>query len=344
MRRPTFIGTAVVALSLTSAVVLSACGSSSAGSAAAQTSSDSSTPSSTTSESMSSSPSQSGSASGALPTVKGGYGQTPKVTMPAGDPPSELTTKVLVKGDGATVAKGDLAVVNYVGKIWKTDTVFDSSFDRGSPVGFAIGVGQVIPGWDKSLVGQTVGSRVLLVIPPGDGYGSTGNSQAGIAGDDTLVFVVDIVATHPASDSAKGNPTPPEDDSVPAVSVLPRKPDIIIPAGAAPPKLIAIPVVTGKGPVVKKGDLVVVQYVGKVWKTGKQFDSSWDRGSPAAFGIGIGQVIPGWDKGLVGQTVGSRMLLVIPPADGYGAAGQPSAGIGGTDTLVFAVDILGSYS
>jgi peptidylprolyl isomerase len=78
-----------------------------------------------------------------------------------------------------------------------------------------------------------------------------------------------------------------------------------------------------------------------VWRTGKEFDSSWSRNQPYATPIGTGSVIAGWDKGLIGQTVGSRVMLVIPPKDGYGSAGQGP--IKGTDTMVFAVDILGAY-
>jgi peptidylprolyl isomerase len=83
-----------------------------------------------------------------------------------------------------------------------------------------------------------------------------------------------------------------------------------------------------------------VHYTGVIWDSGKTFDSSWDRGAPVDFAIGQGQVIAGWDAGLVGQTVGSQVLLVIPPDQGYGERGQPDAGISGTDTLVFVVDIL----
>ena len=71
--------------------------------------------------------------------------------------------------------------------------MFDNSYDRGQPLSFPIGVGMVISGWDQGLVGQRVGSRVLLSIPPEFGYGSRGVPQAGIGGEDTLVFVVDII-------------------------------------------------------------------------------------------------------------------------------------------------------
>ena len=89
---------------------------------------------------------------------------------------------------------------------------------------------------------------------------------------------------------------------------------------------------------------MVVQYTGVIWRTGKVFDSSWSRSEPFAFNVGAGQVIKGWDDGLVGQKVGSRVMLVIPPADGYGTAGASEAGIKGTDTLVFVIDILGAYT
>ena len=95
-------------------------------------------------------------------------------------------------------------------------------------------------------------------------------------------------------------------------------------------------------PVVTAGQTISVHYTGVVYDGGKQFDSSWDRGQPADFVIGKGQVIAGWDEGLVGQTVGSQVLLVVPPDKGYGADGQPAAGIKGTDTMVFVVDILGA--
>ncbi|BDR52870.1 peptidyl-prolyl cis-trans isomerase [Bombiscardovia nodaiensis] len=106
-----------------------------------------------------------------------------------------LHVEELVEGDGPLVRKGDTVTVNYHGLVWGSDKPFDSSFDRHQPASFAIGVGQVIQGWDRSLPGHNVGSRLLLSIPPEYGYGSRGVPQAGIGGDDTLVFVVDIVST-----------------------------------------------------------------------------------------------------------------------------------------------------
>ena len=90
---------------------------------------------------------------------------------------------------------GDTVTVNYHGVVWGKDTPFDSSFDRHQPASFGIGVGQVIKGWDQTVPGHNVGSRLVVSIPPEYGYGSRGIPQAGIGGEDTLVFVIDIIST-----------------------------------------------------------------------------------------------------------------------------------------------------
>jgi peptidylprolyl isomerase len=131
---------------------------------------------------------------GPFPEVTGAAGTKPTISIPAGDPSSALQLKVLDPGSGATVAAGQQISVNYLGVVWPGGAMFDNSYDRGQPATFPIGTGGVIPGWDNGLVGQKVGSRVLLVIPPNDGYGPNGNARANIKGTDTLVFVVEILA------------------------------------------------------------------------------------------------------------------------------------------------------
>jgi len=96
---------------------------------------------------------------------------------------------------GMGIKCGDTVTVNYHGVVWGKDTPFDSSFDRHQPASFGIGVGQVIKGWDQTVPGHNVGSRLVVSIPPEYGYGSRGIPQAGIGGEDTLVFVIDIIST-----------------------------------------------------------------------------------------------------------------------------------------------------
>lgn len=339
---PRVLSARVFALVCALPLALMACGSADDAAAPASpvssTSSDATDASATPSDSESATNSP-GSDTAALPDVSGDFGEPPQITVPDAEPPSELQVETLSKGDGAKVTSGQTIVVNYAGVRWEDGETFDSSFDGGGPAGFAIGVGAVIKGWDQGLVGQTVGSRVLLVIPPDLAYGD--QAQGPIQAGDTLVFVVDILGAHSGTETARGELTPTEDDALPAVTVLPKKPEIFVPPGNPPPNLVAVPVVTGSGPKVQSGDTVVVQYLGVTWSKGKEFDSSWSRSEPFVTPIGDGQVIAGWDQGLVGQTVGSRVLLVIPPKLGYGSQGSGSIKPG--ETLVFAVDILGTY-
>jgi peptidylprolyl isomerase len=146
-----------------------------------------------------------------------------------------------------------------------------------------------------------------------------------------------------ASSPAAGGPTPTADAAVQALADsiskdVKTKPVVAIPAGGTPKSLTIKDIVPGTGPAAKKGDTVSVQYVGSSWSTGAQFDSSWDRGQPFSVPLGKGQVIPGWDKGLVGMKAGGRRLLVIPPNLAYGAQGQPPK-IGANETLAFVIDL-----
>jgi FKBP-type peptidyl-prolyl cis-trans isomerase len=115
----------------------------------------------------------------------------------------------------------------------------------------------------------------------------------------------------------------------------------VIPPDVTPPATLTVkPLIKGTGPFVQKDDDIAVQYTGVNWRTGQVFNSTWQNNTPLTTIIGGGQVIKGWDTGLVGQTVGSRVLLVVPPADSYGSAGRPQEGIDSTDTVAFVVDIL----
>ena len=125
-------------------------------------------------------------------TVSGQFGDKPAITFSSAVAPEDLVVEVLEEGSGSVVEAGDTIVCNYLGQVWNGN-VFDNSYDRGAPLDFAIGVGMVIAGWDDGLVGQKVGSRVLLSIPSHLAYGPAGVPQAGIKGGDTLVFVTDIL-------------------------------------------------------------------------------------------------------------------------------------------------------
>jgi peptidylprolyl isomerase len=118
------------------------------------------------------------------------------------------------------------------------------------------------------------------------------------------------------------------------------EPTLTFPTPDAPAGLQSQVLVQGSGDEVEAGDTIIVNYHGQVWD-GDLFDSSWKRGETISFPIGMGVVIAGWDEGLVGRQIGSRVLLSIPSELGYGERGVPQAGIRGGDTLVFVIVFVG---
>ena len=120
-----------------------------------------------------------------------------------------------------------------------------------------------------------------------------------------------------------------------------EKPEIDIPDGQSPSYQLEIDdIAVGDGEEARSGHTVEVHYVGVSWSNGQEFDASWDRGDTFKFGLGKGQVIPGWDQGVAGMKVGGRRRITIPPDLGYGKRGAGGV-IGPDETLVFVVDLIG---
>ncbi len=126
------------------------------------------------------------------PSAAGTWGTEPTITVPPGSPPTQLESKDLIVGTGPAAKAGDPVTVQYVGVAYSSGKVFDSSWSRGQPFQFTLGEGQVITGWDDGVVGMQVGGRRELIIPPNLAYGAE-SPGAGIAADDTLIFIVDLV-------------------------------------------------------------------------------------------------------------------------------------------------------
>jgi len=277
-------------------------------------------------------------------TVSGELGAAPEFEI--AEPPFSIettTTEVLIEGDGNTVQAGDQAVLQYLGANGRTGEEFDSTWSGGGePVTFPLEEGGLIQGFLDGLVGQTYGSRVAVAIPPADGYGEAGNPQIGVEGDDTLVFVVDLIEAEPPPLSmAEG-----EEQPLPA-----GLPELQTDADGVPtgfesdadtePKadeLVAAPAIVGVGPEVEEGQTVTAHYVGQLYPDKKVFDESWTGGQPAEFALQPGGLPQGFLDGLIGQPVGSRVVLAIPSDLGYGKQG--SGPIPPDADLIFVVDIL----
>jgi peptidylprolyl isomerase len=272
-------------------------------------------------------------------TVTGTAGEKPVVTVETPFAVKSSTVDILRNGKGAKASKGSTVMFDYVIINGRTGEEIESSFGR-QPESMVLDPKQAQPALVKSLLGTHTGSRVLVALAPKEGLAKAASASApNIEEDDTLLFLFDIRELLTRAEGTKVTPV----EGLPTVELAKNgAPTITIPKTDAPSNLVVQPLIKGDGPVVTAGQKINVQYTGVLWRTGKQFDSSWKRGKSINFGIGTGDVIAGWDEGLVGQTVGSQVLLVIPPDKGYGANGQPAAGIQGTDTLVFVVDILGA--
>ncbi len=299
-----------VAVALTGAAVLTlaACSSSSTdGSSSSKKPSSSASPSASASASATTAPTTTAD----FPTVVGAYGVKPTITFPFANPSKSLQVKVLSEGTGPVIAKNQLLIADYLGQIWR-GKVFDNSFDRKQPIGTPIGVGQVLPGWDTALVGKRVGSRVLLVIPPADGYGTSGNSDAGIKGTDTLAFVIDLVGTYSKTDTGQTTAVPQTVSTAPVTvtGALGARPKITVAKGATTPTAAKATVLAkGSGAPAKAG-LVVMQYEASYY-SGTLLDSTYERGYPVSTAIGTSGSTSPFDS-LIGVPIGSRVLITTP--------------------------------
>jgi len=291
-----------------------------------------------------------------FPTVSSSdLGTDPKITSST-DPPTESMLKVLHQGNGTPVSPGAMVVADYRAQAWESSGAqlppFADTFAGGNLL--VQPVDKVVPGWTKKLPGVPLGSRVLLIVPPQDGFGAYPPKGVPILPNDTLMFVIDLLGSFPRDAGPTGTTlTPSHNSGLPTVTGS-ANPVVTIPKTAPPTALQQQLLVRGEGPKVADGAWIAAQYVGLVWD-GRVFDSTWTRKSgatPIAIrlaapgdlnGEHADGAVPALIKGLVGRTVGSRVLLVVPPDEGYGAAGYPPAGITGKDTLVIVIDILGTY-
>ncbi len=255
-----------------------------------------------------------------LPTATGKIGEKPAFSFPKTSPPPSLQRQILVQGSGQEVKKGDWLITNYLGQVWG-GKIFDNSYDRKKTTAFQIGVGKVVPGWDVAMAGVKVGSRILLSLPPADGYTSAGNSQAGIKGTDTIVFVVDILESIPADKGGQADAKPVPLPATTAVTVsgkLGVQPSVKIgPKATEPTKAQVLRLSIGTGAKLALDDQVLVQYQAVTW-TNQPAVSTWPAANAAPQnpgGKGPEQITVQKDSpfaALAGITVGSRVLLLLP--------------------------------
>ena len=154
-----------------------------------------------------------------------------------------------------------------------------------------------------------------------------------------LVTVVIVLVAGGGDDDSGESTTAATTPTESADTEVPEKPEVEVPEGAPPTELEVEDLEEGDGAEAEAGDQISVHYVGVDYETGKEFDSSYERGEAFPLQLGGGQVIPGWDQGLEGMKEGGRRQLIIPPDLAYGKQGQPPD-IGPNATLVFVIDLV----
>ena len=276
-------------------------------------------------------------------TVSGKFGEEPEVKVKPAVKVDKPQTEVVSAGEGNPVVANQKAMFNiYLAKGADGKKLF-SSTDQGTPTQVEMDEKQFFKTIIDSLVDKPQGSRVAIAATVKDVWGSAGAPQLQLKPTDTVLFVIDILSVEPKEviDAPTGETvTPPA--TAPVVKETNGKVtgfDFSKAPKKAPTKLQVIPLVQGDGPVAKAGRLVTFNYYGAVWGSKKAFDSSFSRGAPVPFGVGVSGLIPAWDKVIPGLKQGSRVIIVAPPGEAYGAQARP--GIPANSTLTFVVDVLG---
>jgi peptidylprolyl isomerase len=265
-------------------------------------------------------------------SVSGEPGEDPTIDFTAPIVFGETQSEVIDEGKGAgpAVAQDSTVTVDYKGVVARDGTVFTNSYEGKTPEPFPLS--SVIPGFSTGLQGAHAGDRVLIGVNSADGYDPTGNGQTILAGD-SLIFVVDVhEVANPVKLTTKQIPTLQldEDGNPTGFKPTPSTPDDV--------EALTVEVLRkGDGPAVEAGQTLTVRYLGQVYPDGKVFDESYSKKKPVSFSLD--GVIAGWQEGLEGQKVGSRVVLVIPSDKGYGPTGS-GEDIPPDADLIFVVDIL----
>lgn len=250
--------------------------------------------------------------------VAGEAGVQPELTYATPLEIEEPYVEVVSEGDGPPVVDGRPVLLHYYAEDAADGSVVGETYSS-VPKAFVLSRDSIGSDIYDALTGRTVGSRVLHLVPAESQPSAT-------------VAVFDILPTR-----AAGEPIEPR-EGLPTVELDDEgAPTVTVPEGEPPGELVVQPLIRGDGEQIEAGQVITVQYTGLTWSDGQVFDSSWEPDElPWAFPIGVGSVVGAWDEGLVEQTVGSQVLLVVPPGLGYG--GDDSELV--DETQVFVVDIL----
>lgn len=257
----------------------------------------------------------------------------PPVLEPVAEPPGDVEKEDLEKGKGCALDTDTYVTLDLIGATATDAKVFNDTFTSKRPVTATLGTGQLLPGLETGLEGMKVGGRRQIVVPSDLAYGEEGNLAQGIASDQALLFVVDLVAVSSTPlycNEANGIPAGAEGGGKPTTVDMPIEPPT--------DEVVKKDLTEGTGDPVETGNYVTLNYLGVSCSTGQQFDSSWDAGKePISITLGEG-TIPGFSTGIEGMKLGGLRQIEIPSDQAYGAQGSPPS-IGANDPLVFIISV-----
>lgn len=271
-------------------------------------------------------------------SVTGTLDQQPTVSFPSPLTAESVQSRVVVQGDGPVFTGRNLIDFEFAGYNGGSGSLIQQTAFDGTEVQSSFFGPDQVPNFCVALAGAKEGSRIVTILPPDQAHESQGVPSLGVGPADSFIFVIDIKRVYLAK--ATGAAVAPE-AGMPSVVTTPEGiPGVTIPSTQAPTELMIAQLIRGSGEVVEKGQKVTMHYSGFLWDTSEQFDSSWDGGQPTQFVLQDGALIEGFISAVVGQTVGSQVIAVIPPDLGYGDQGAGTIPPGAT--LVFVIDILGT--
>ena len=294
-----------------------------------------------------------GSMDGCTPLLQPGAA-TEQVSVESGEgaPAVEFDIPLVSEGDQAQVlggeggeraAEGDIVDADYVVFSGKTGSLISSSYeasDQGqppaTPLRLSVGGESVLA---DAIACGAPGASIVVTTTIASLFGPNASSpELDIAPADTAVVVLGVSDVHPGR--AEGSARPGQ-EGMPAIALAPDgRPGVTFPGTPAPEGLTVMESIRGTGEEVAEGDRLLVHYTGIVWETEEVFDSSWEKGAPAVFTIDDENLIPGFVDAVVGQPIGSQVVVSIPQELGYDDPATRPASIGEGEHLLFVIDIL----
>ncbi|MDR0431992.1 MAG: FKBP-type peptidyl-prolyl cis-trans isomerase [Bifidobacteriaceae bacterium] len=250
----------------------------------------------------------------------------------------EPATRVIWEGDGESIDEGDPIMFQFVVYNGQDGSVIDSTYEQGKPESLIVTPDTTDPVLFEALTKVKAGANLLYATPgtftPAEGEDAAVPGTS--SGANILAITVELVAELPPA--ASGETVAPV-EGLPTVADSDNGPVIEIPDAEPPADLVSQDIIKGAGAPVEEGQTVAARYTGWIWDGSRIFDTNWAEDSPAV--LSLDAVVEGWKQGIVGHTVGSRVLTIVPPGLGYGGAGNEVVPPGAT--LVFVTDILAAY-